>query len=92
VKLLLAENMIVAASTKTEVRGRPATVFRVQDRAWLTIGMNLELADIVFVLCDVLGRSRRRWLLFVPFSNQRMDQRYRTREVMNGSTPRLMNA
>jgi len=55
-KYLLAEDMIVAASTKTEVRGRPATVFRVRDRAWLTIGMDLELPDIALVVCDVLGR------------------------------------
>ncbi|MCK4570644.1 ROK family transcriptional regulator [Candidatus Bipolaricaulota bacterium] len=56
VKCLLEENMIVSSSAKAEARGRPATVFRVQDRAWLTIGMDLELPDIAFVLCDVEGR------------------------------------
>lgn len=56
VKYLIAESMIVASSPKTEVRGRPATVFRVRDQAWLTIGMDLELPDIAFVLCDVRGR------------------------------------
>ncbi len=54
-KFLLAENMIVAASPKTDARGRPATIFRLEDQAWLTIGMDFELPDISFVLCDLRG-------------------------------------
>jgi predicted transcriptional regulator len=56
IKPLMAQDLIVAdATTTSELRGRPASVFRLRDRAWLTIGMDFELPDVTIVLTDVHG-------------------------------------
>jgi len=55
IKGLLEGRLIVSDATTSEARGRPAALFRLRSRAWLTLGMDFELPDVTTVLTDVRG-------------------------------------
>jgi len=53
---LINKELIASSESSTPQRGRPATLFKVREDAWLTLGMDFELPEVNLVLANTAGQ------------------------------------